>query len=116
MTDGAIQILVTAGGTFAFALMQLFREWRNRKWLLEDLARREAKLLGSIEQNTAVSVRAFAKAEEGLHAANNTNEKIMKVHERMERHRKAQREQEEEFRKALAELDAMLPEKPERSG
>ena len=96
MSDTAVQVL----GVIAIGLLQIYRESRNRRWLRQDLERRDAeakvrtgKVLTSIAENTEISKQAF-------HEANNLNQKFVDIHKRVSL-------QEEIFREKLAELDAM---------
>src|SRR5690349_14522469 len=112
MSDDLSKYIVTV---VVVGAMQIYREARNRRWQREELQAREeaakvrtGQVLTSIAENTEISKTAFEEA-------NGTNKKLLEIHDRIERHRQAQRDQEEIFRQELAKLDALLPEKKAES-
>ena len=97
MTDRMWEVLVFAG-------LILFREWRNRRWLRQDLEKRDqkadvraGKVLTSIAENTEISAKAFTEA-------NGVNHKFIQLHDRIDQH-------EDAFRTMLRALDELLPDR-----
>jgi hypothetical protein len=90
------QTIIFATTVLGFSI-QLFREWRNRKWDLEDRERARKDLevkvtavaatakvaneavMNKIDENTEISRGAFKEANNAFEAANNSNQKLLEL-------------------------------------